>query len=161
MTMRNYQARNIDREIPVLAPPIRPEVQKDSTRSDLRVVVLYRTPELTKEALQYGAKLGSGLSVNFRLVEIEVVPFPCPLNQPTIDPTFARGRLEKLAEESGLPIRAELVYARDREEALNRLLGAASVVLIPVKGVWRQFSERRLMRNLIKQGHDVILVPCN
>jgi hypothetical protein len=69
-------------EIPILTPPIGRSIQEDTTSSDLGVVVVYTTPELTKQALHYAAKLGKGLRVHVRLVEIEVVPFPCPLDQP-------------------------------------------------------------------------------
>ena len=142
------------------ATPTTLPVEEDARISELRIVVLYTTPELTRRALRYAEKLGHGLSMNLSLVDIQVVPFLCPLDRPPIDPEFSRRRLEALVEGRGVSMRAELVYARDRDEALTKLLGPGSLVLIPVKGFFGRMCEGRLMRKLKKHGHDVVLVPC-
>jgi hypothetical protein len=128
------------------------------TAADLRVVVLYTTPELTKEALRYAAALGNGLDVNLTLIDIQVVPYASPMDRPPIDPEFSRQRLEKLAKESGISVQAEVVYARDREKALERRLSPGSLLLIPVKGFWGRLFQKPLMRKLIDHGHDVVLL---
>jgi|SRR5207244_628695 len=51
------------------------------TTGVLRVVVPYTTPELTRAALR-DAGVCSDLDVHVHLVDIQIVPFPCPLNQP-------------------------------------------------------------------------------
>jgi hypothetical protein len=134
--------------------------KQTGTAADLRVVVLYTTPELTKEALRYAAALGNGLNVNLTLLDIQVVPYACPMDRPPIDREFSRLRLEKLAQESGASVQVEVVYARDREKALVRRLSAGSLVLIPVKGFLGRLFQKPLMRKLSKHGHDVVLVPC-
>src|SRR5438552_1764098 len=74
---------------------------------------------------------------------------------------WSGSRLERLAQASELPVRVDLIYARDRYEALDKLLDAASVVLIPVKGLDPQMHERWLITKLLKHGHHVIVVPCH
>jgi hypothetical protein len=140
--------------------PFRLATETESRISELQIVVLFTSPEMTREALRYAATLGDGLRPSVRLIDVEVVPYGCSLDQPSIDPKFARERLEKLAMESGASTQGEVLYARDRDEALVRRLTPGSLVLIPVKGYWGRICQKQLMRNLARHGHDVVLVPC-
>ena len=133
-------------------------IQTGTTTAGLKVVVLYTTSESTKEALQYAAGLGDGLNVNVNLIDIQVVPYACSLNRPPIDPEFSRQRLEKLVMEAGIPVHADVVYARDRDEILMKRLSPESLVLMPAEGFLARFSKRTLMRKLIEHGHDVVLI---
>jgi hypothetical protein len=142
------------------AMPVRLPLETETRISDLQIVVLFTTPETTREALRYAATLSEGLRLNVRLIDVEVVPYGCSLDQPPVDPKFARERLQKLALEYGTSNQAEVLYARDRDEALLRRLSPGSLVLIPVRGFWGRFCQKQLMRELTRHGHDVVLVPC-
>jgi len=140
--------------------PFRLATETESKISELQIVVLFTTPEMTREALRYAATLGDGLRPSVRLIDVEVVPYGCSLDQPPVDPKFARERLQKLALEYGTSNQGEVLYARDRDEALLRCLSPDSLVLIPVRGFWGRFCQKQLMRNLTRHGHDVALVSC-
>ncbi|HET9130672.1 MAG TPA: hypothetical protein VFO86_06985, partial [Terriglobia bacterium] len=100
-----------------------PLEKKEERSSELQIVVLYTTPEMTRQALQYAATMGNGLAPNVSLLEIEVVPYAYSMDRPPIDPEFSRRRLEQVVRESGTCIRAEVLYARDRDAALMKRLG--------------------------------------
>jgi len=73
----------------------------DVTTGVLRVVVPYTTPDLTRAALRH-AGVCTDLDVRVRLVDIQIVPFPCPLNRPPINKDFSEERLRKLLDQSEL-----------------------------------------------------------
>ena len=66
------------------------------------MVIPYTTPELTRAALRH-AEVCSDLDVQISLVDIQVVPFPYPLDQPPINREFSEQRLRELLKQSGLP----------------------------------------------------------
>ena len=129
----------------------------DVTTSVLWVVIPYTTPELTTAALRH-AGVCSDLNVHVSLVDIQVVPFPCSLDQPPIDKEFSERRLRDLLTESQLPGSAELLYARDWFDGFCRLLEPKSLVIVgSKKRLWRT-REDRLASALVKAGHQVMLL---
>jgi len=127
---------------------------------DLQVVIPHRAPQLTKAALKYAASLANDLNVRLRLIDVHVVPYGVPLDQPTVSPQYLIRRIRNLARESILPVSAEIVYARDWEQGFRRALGPGSVVLMAIKRSWWRSSEKRLAARLRKIGHQVIWVEC-
>src|SRR6266567_4431734 len=73
--------------------------------ADLQVVIPHRSPQLTRAALRYAVNLAKDLT----------------------------RRIRTLAEESTLPVSAEVVYTRDWEQGLRRVLPPASLVLFAIK----------------------------
>lgn len=126
----------------------------------LEVIIPHRSPQLTKAALKYAAALADGLDVRLRLIDVHVVPYGVPLDRPTVNPRHLERRIRRLAEESALPISAEIVYARDWEQGLRRVLRTGSVLLIALRRSWWRTSEKRLAARLRKAGHQVIWVDC-
>jgi hypothetical protein len=139
---------------------VRNNVAPRTIPEELHVIVPHRTPKLTKAALQYAATLANGLNVRIRLIDVHVVPYGVPLDEPTVDPKHLERRLRTLAQETDLPIFAEVVYARDWEQGFRRSLRPGSVVLMAINGSWWQTSEKRLAARLRKVGHQVIWVEC-
>src|ERR1700680_1290804 len=95
----NYQANSIKvapRRIDDASHYVQPEV----TPGVLRVVIPYTTPELTQAALRH-AGVCSDLNVQVSLVDVQVVPYPCAIDQPPINKKYSSSRLEKLFQESG------------------------------------------------------------
>jgi hypothetical protein len=127
---------------------------------EIQIVIPHRTPRLTKAALKYAATFADGLNLRLRLIDVHVVPYGVPLDEPTVDPKYLARRLRSLAQESTIPVSAELVYARDWEQGFRRALGPVSVVLIAIKRSWWRSSEKRLAARLRKLGHQVIWVEC-
>ena len=125
---------------------------------ELNVVIPYKNPHLTRAALKYAASLADDLNVRIRLIDVHVVPWGVPLDEPTVDPKYLTRRIRGLALESTLPVSAEVVYARDWEQGLRRSLGPGSLVLMAIQRSWWRTSDKRLAARLRKIGHQVIWV---
>src|SRR5437899_13036014 len=131
--------------------------------SDIRtgvlwVVIPYTTPELTRAALRH-AGVCSDLDVHVALLDIQVVPFPCPLNQPPINKEFSKRRLQQLLQENRLSGQAAVVYTRDWFEAFEKMLEPKSLVILATKKRWWPTRQDKLARTLAKAGHQVMLLP--
>src|SRR5437870_3072524 len=85
--------------------------------SGLEVVIPHRTPQLTRAALEYAASLANDLNVRLRLIDVHVVPWGVPLDEPTVNPRYLTRRIRSLAQESTLPVSAEVIYARAWEQS--------------------------------------------
>jgi hypothetical protein len=125
---------------------------------DLQVVIPHRSPELTRSALKYASTLAMDLNVRLRLIDVHVVPYGVPLDEPTVDPRHLARRVRSLAMESELPISAEVIYARDWELGLRRALAPGSLVLMAMKRSWWPTKDKRLASRLRKLGHQVMWV---
>ncbi len=126
--------------------------------SNLQVVIPHRTPQLTRAALKYAENLTDDLNARVRLIDVHVVPYGVPLDEPTVNPRHLSRRLRQLAQESSIPVSPEVVYARDWEQGLRRVLAPGSLVLIAIKRSWWRTNEKRLAARLRKLGHQVIWV---
>ena len=126
--------------------------------SNLQIVIPHKTPQLTRAALKYAASLTDDLNARIRLIDVHIVPYGVPLDEPTVHPRHLTRRLRQLAQESTMPVSAEVVYARDWEQGLRRVLAPSSLVLLAIKRSWWRTSEKRLAARLRKSGHQVIWV---
>jgi hypothetical protein len=135
-------------------------VSTATTSANLQVVIPHRSPELTRAALKYASGLSHDLDVRLRLIDVHVVPYGVPLDEPTVDPKYLGRRIRNLARESTQPVSAEIVYARDWEQGLRRVLSPASLILMAIQRSWWRTSEKRLAARLRKLGHQVIWVEC-
>jgi len=126
--------------------------------SNLHIVIPHRTPQLTRAALKHAANLTDDLNARIRLVDIHVVPYGVPLDEPTVHPKHLARRLRQLSQESPVPVSAEVVYARDWEQGLRRALAPGSLVLLAIRRSWWRTSEKRLAARLRKIGHQVVWV---
>jgi hypothetical protein len=126
----------------------------------LWLVVPYTTPELTRAALRHAA-VCSDLNIHVSLVDIQVVPFPCPLDQPPINKEYSARRLRELFSETGLPGGVAVVYTRDWLEGFRRTLEPKSLVILATRKRWRPWPtrEEKLARALTRAGHQVMLLP--
>jgi hypothetical protein len=131
--------------------------QLDTATGVLRIVIPYTTLELTKAALRH-AGVCTDLNVSVSLVDIQVVPFPCPLHQCPIDKEFSQRRLRDLFDQSGLPGSTNVLYARDWSEGFCRALEPDTLVVLTTKKRWWRTREEKLARALMKAGHQVMLV---
>ena len=134
---------------------------KQSTRvRALEVAIPFRSPELTTAALERAASLGHELSVNLRLIDVHVVPYALPLDEPSVCRDHLENNLRRVAEQSAIRVQPELVFARDWEDGFRRTLRPRSVVLIPIQKSWWRSHDKRMAERLRKQGHQVIWVEC-
>jgi nucleotide-binding universal stress UspA family protein len=128
--------------------------------SNLQIVIPHRTSQLTRAALKYAATFANDLNVRVRLIDVHVVPWGVPLEEPTVNPKYLARRIRNLAQESTLPVSAEVVYARDWEQGFRRSLSPGSLVLMAIQRSWWRTSDKRLAARLRKLGHQVIWVEC-
>ena len=126
--------------------------------SNLQVVIPYRAAHLTRAALRYATSLASDLNAQIRLIDVYVVPYGVPLDEPPVNPKHLTRKLRQLAQESEVPISAEVVYARDWEQGFRRALAPGSLVLMAIKRSWWQTSDKRFAARLRKLGHQVVWV---
>ena len=129
----------------------------DMTTGALWVVIPYTSPELTGAALRHAGAC-TDLNVHVSIVDIQVVPLPCALDHPPDDKEFSRQRLCDLLAQSGLPGRADVLYARDWLVGFCRVLHAQSLVMLGGKKGWWPTREDKLARGLLKAGHHVMLL---
>jgi hypothetical protein len=135
-----------------------PDLATVSITTELQVVIPHRSPEMTRAALKYAATLATDLNIRLRLIDVHVVPYGFPLNKPTVSPRYLSRKLRSCAEESTLPISADIVFARDWEQGFRRALGPSSVVLMPIKRSWWRTSDKRMAARLRKSGHQIVWV---
>jgi hypothetical protein len=124
----------------------------------LWITIPYTTPELTRAALRH-AGVCSDLNVHVSLVDVQVVPYPCTLDQPPINKEFSSNRLQELFKESGLPGHAQVLYTRDWLEGFRRGLEPGSLVIVATKKHWWPTREEKLAWELLAAGHQVMLLP--
>jgi hypothetical protein len=144
--MKENLARNAYLQAAIAAP------------AELQVVVAHREPKLTKAALKYASTFAGDLNVRLRLIDVHVVPYGIPLDEPDVDPKHLERKLRSLAQETDLRVFAEVVYARDWEQGFRRALGPGSVILMAIQRSWWRTKDKRLAARLRKLGHQVIWV---
>ena len=127
-----------------------------AAESELDLVVPFTDPALTRAAVAAANRLGAGLRATLRVIRVQVVPFPCDLNQPPIPLDFLREQLRKFC--SALPMQREVRLARDFKQGLMTTLRADStVILASKKRLWTTKTER-LAADLRRAGYRTILV---
>src|SRR2546422_4553522 len=126
--------------------------------SNLQVVIPHRTAQLTRAALKYAANLANDLNARIRLIDVYVVPNGVPLDEPPVNPKHLTRKLRQLAQDSEVPMSAEVVYARDWEQGSRRALAPGSLVLMAIKRSWWRTNDKRFAARLRKLGHQVVWV---
>jgi len=71
-----------------------PVEQIESRTRQLDLVVPFTTPQLTRTALKEAERLSSGLNAAIRLVKVQVVPYPLPIDQSPVYIGFLREQME-------------------------------------------------------------------
>jgi len=153
----NYQADSI-KVAPRRIEKTRQRQRPEAVPGVLRLVIPYTTPELTRAALRH-AGVCSDLNAHVSLIDVQVVPYPCAIDQPPINREYSSSRLKELFRESGLSGRAEVVYTRDLLEGYKGALEPGSLVIIAARKRWWRTREEKLARALSAAGQQVMLLP--
>ncbi len=124
----------------------------------LSIVVPFTTRELTAAALAAACRLGKGLAETVTLVAVQVIPRPNPLNQPVVDPKHTVRILRGVAQQSELPVKVLLVYARDEVAAYEKVLRRGTLVVVACRQRWWRSREERLAMKLARSGHHVSII---
>jgi hypothetical protein len=126
-----------------------------SAADGLRVFVPYTSVELTKAALTEATVLTRNLDVHITLFAVQIVPFPLPLERSAVAPDFLEQRLLAIAGETEAPVDVQLIFARDLDFGMQRVLPPNSLVVVATKKSWWPTSEAKLARSLVRAGHSV------
>jgi len=117
--------------------------------ASLEVVVLHTTIPETLAALKTAARLADGLAARIRLLVIQVVPYPLPLDRPPVALPFTQRRFHTMAEGVAIETHVDIHLVRDRDLALASLLEPYSTVV----------TGGKRLKSLERAGHEVIY-PC-
>jgi hypothetical protein len=129
-----------------------------STDAELRVFVPYTSVELTKAALTRATVLVRNLDLHITLFAVQIVPFPLPLERSAVAPDFLEQRLLVIAGEMEVAVDSQLIFARDLDFGMQRVLPPNSLVVVATKKSWWPTSEAKLARSLARAGHSVALL---
>jgi len=133
-------------------------VQAGSAESRIEVAVPYTYPEETRAALTHAVRLAEGLNARIDLVAVQPVPYAATFGCPASTHAFLVAQLVELSNACPLPVTAQVVVARSREEGLRYGLRPGSTVLVGARKHWWRTAEERLARQLARAGHKVAVV---
>lgn len=142
-------------------------VQERTARSErttiidapLEVIVLHTTTNATLQALRTAARLAEGLAAHIRLLVLEIVPYPLPLNTPQVPVDFTQRRFRTVASDTSIDTHVDIRLGRDKAQMLESALKPHSLVVLTAKSGWWPTAEKRLAKRLEHQGHQVVV--CN
>jgi len=137
-----------------------PAVEADRA---LEVLVLFTGLDSTLSALRTATQLAEGLSAHIRLLLIETVPYPVPLDRPPRSLPFLDREFQSLvnrcprdAAGGSVETSAEIVLCRDAWEGLRTRLRRNAVIVIGKRGGWWLRAENYLARKLRYAGYHVV-----
>jgi hypothetical protein len=122
----------------------------------MEVVVLHTTVAETLQALKAAAQMAQDLSARIRLLVLEVVPYPLPLDHPAALLPFTQRRFRTLAKKAAIETNVDIHLVRDREKALGELLEPHSVVVMGVHQSWWPSANRKIAKRLERAGHQIV-----
>ena len=122
-----------------------------SQQATLEVVVLHTNISETLHALKAAAQLAQDLSGRIRLLVLEVVPYPLPLEKPDVSLPSTRRRFRTLAENTSIETTVDIHLVRDPHKILDSVLEPHSIVVMGARrSWWRNQTGKRLER----KGHQ-------
>jgi hypothetical protein len=125
---------------------------------ELPVCVPFTTSDLTRAALNAAVALTRNLGARVSLVAVLIVPFPLPLDRPSVSPRVVEHELQAVARDVELELDARVVIARNREEAFHRAISPGSLVVLATKKRWWITPQAKLAGLLARAGHSVALL---
>lgn len=122
----------------------------------MEIVVLHTTVAETLAALKTAAQLADGLSARIRLLVLEVVPYPLPLDRPNVPLPFTRRRFRTLATNSAVETNVDIHLVRDPDKTIESVLEPHSVVVMGAHRSWWPSAHTRVAKRLERMGHQVV-----
>jgi hypothetical protein len=129
----------------------------DPGEGDSEICVIMTSERGTLAALRQAAALAQPLSARIRLLVVEIVPFPLPMDHPPVAPQVREAYLQALVAKAGVEPWIDVRLCRQPSDALPAALAPRSVCVIGGRGRWPMAPERRLAARLRRQGHVVFL----
>jgi hypothetical protein len=130
----------------------------DGVCGEIELAIPYTDQSIAGAVLERALALSAGLNARVSLVAVHAVPYPMDFECPASTHAFLVERLAELASRCALPVSAEVVLARSREEGFRHALKPSATVLVGArKRPWRT-AEEKLARALVRDGHQVVLM---
>ncbi len=138
--------------------PPAPSAGSSRPCTPLQLVVPYTDAELAARALDAALDLARGLDAEVTLMAVHVLPYPAPLECQEGVRRRLEGELAALVRPGPVAIRAQIVFARSRDEGYLGMLPPRPVVVVGVRRrLWRT-PEERLARRLAAAGHSTAMI---
>jgi hypothetical protein len=125
---------------------------------DLRLFVVYTTPEATRAALRAASMTARDLGASISLLVPQVVPFPLSLSAPDVDTTFVESSMAEIASGYEMEVDVSVLLCRDRVETVLQNLPPQSIVLVGRRRRWGFGAYSNLIRVLKRERHHAIPV---
>ncbi len=122
----------------------------------MEVLVLHTTTTETLQALKTAAHLAHGLSVRIRLLVLEIVPYPLPLDRPNVPLHFTRRRFHTMASNAAIETTVDIHLVRDPDKTIESILEPHSVVVMGTHRTWLPNAHSRVAKRLERLGHQVV-----
>lgn len=122
----------------------------------LEVVVLHTTTKGTLQSLRTGAELAAGLAARIRLLVLDVVPYPLPVESPQVPAEFTERRFLTVASEARIDTIVDIRLGRDKMRMLESALKPRSLIVLARPRRWWPAPESRMARRLKRLGHQVV-----
>lgn len=122
----------------------------------LEITVLHTNAQNTVKSLQKVARLAQDLAADIRLLVLQVVPYPLPLEMPDVPLEFTSQNLLETISPLDVDVRVDIRLGRDKEAMLESAFPAASLVIVGRRCRWWPSPENRIARLLRRRGHQVI-----
>lgn len=143
-----------------LKPPLSELSARPGFADQLRVLpltVLFTNVPDTLEALRQAACLAAGLDVSLRVLVTQVVPYPLPIDQPSVAPEFHMRHFHAICQQAPVQLRIDVRLCRDARRCIHDALSPNSLVVIGGQKSWWPFSrDKNIARSLRRAGHQVI-----
>ena len=133
------------------------QVEKEVS-PQLCVSVLFTDVPSTLKALAKAGHLAVGLKASIDVIAPVVVPYPLPVGETPVNEKHLVRRLRTIACGMSVPTRINLVYCRDRSDAIRSLLKPDTVLVMAWKKRLLFDRTLRLANELRRDGYHVITV---
>jgi hypothetical protein len=135
--------------------PLDTTPELETASGTLPIYILFTNPTATLSAVRTVAAYASDLNAEIEVFVPQLVPYSLPLDHPPVPTEWLERRFSALF--SGFQITVQICLCRDRMEGIRTMLPAKSTIVIGASGRWWAFRERRLAKDLRRQGQGVIL----
>ncbi len=136
----------------------RPATFSGTCKASVReILIIHTAVPQTLHALLEAAPLAQSLSIPVRLMIPHVVPYPLPLNRPSVDPRGIVDSFYTVAEDPRVETTVDVRLCRDAWEAIHQAITPSSLVVLGSHKRWWPSRESRLAARLRRDGHHVLL----
>lgn len=123
-------------------------VPVDNTGRPVEITVLHTGTQTTLKAVEAATHLAKDLTAEIRLLVLQVVPYPLPLDTPDVSVEFMQSRFLELASRANVELRVDIRIGRDKRLLLESAIQPGSVVLIGAWHGWWPTLEGRMAKRL-------------